>query len=118
MSDELSIYAGMLFEKGGATVMVNEAISVDVSGDDATQTTQNIGTTEETLNFPGEIATAGYLFIKNLDSTNYVEFGVTTGVYTVKCKAGEIALFRSTGTTIYAKANTAAVNVQVTFIED
>jgi len=118
MSNELSVYAGLIFNKNGASVIANESVSVSITGSNMVKDTQEIGTTEETLELPSDMSSAGFLLIKNLDDTNYVDIGVTTGVYTVRIKAGEIALFRPTSTTIYAKADTAAVSIQKTFIED
>lgn len=81
-----------------------------------TQTTQGgptpgyvtIGTTEESYSF-GELATLGWIAFKNLDTTNYVEWGFSTGVYGGKIMPGEEGTFRlKPGTTMYFKANTAA----------
>jgi hypothetical protein len=69
--------------------------------------TQLIGTSEEVL-IKGEITTIGMVRVKNLDATNYVQFGSATTVYCPKVKAGEWAVFRIDATNCYAKSNTAA----------
>lgn len=79
---------------------------------------QNIGTTEESLS-AGDLTTKGWLFIRNLDATNYVQLGFSTGVYGCRLEAGEPATFRTEpAATIYLKANTAACNVQYLWLED
>lgn len=90
------------------------------TGTDFVKGTQSIGTTAELIG-KGEITTAGFLVVKNLDATNYVEiaaatFATTAG--TVKLKAGEVALFRSSSATPYACANTGACIIRYLFLED
>lgn len=75
-----------------------------------------IGTSEESITFT-DIGTNGWVQLYNLDSTNYVEVGFSTGVYGIKLKAADPAEFRlNTGATLYLKANTAACRVQVMHI--
>lgn len=77
-----------------------------------------IGTTEESETF-GELSTLGWVRLKNLDITNYVEWGFSTGVYGGRLEPGEPALFRlNPGTTLYLKANTAACKVRIDALED
>jgi len=67
-----------------------------------------IGTSEESFTF-GELSTLGFLMMRNLDATNYIQWGFATGVYGGRMRAGEPAgPFRlEPGTTLYLKANTA-----------
>ena len=79
---------------------------------------QNIGTSEESLD-TGDLTTYGWLYLKNLDDTNYVQVGFSTGVYGIRLEAGEPALFRTEpAATVYLKANTAACDVQYRWLED
>lgn len=88
-----------------------------------TQTTQtlykaviSIGTTEETVTY-AELTTPGICYMKNLDATNYVQWGVATTVYTGRLLASDApACFRldNAATTLYLKANTAACKVLIT----
>ena len=117
MANELSIAIKLNFSKGGAEVKRAESISVTVTGDAFTHDVQQIGTTEEAIAQGAELGTPGYIFIKNLDSTNYLEVGSTTGVYDIKLQAGEICLYRHNSATIYGKANTSAVNIEYVLIE-
>lgn len=72
-----------------------------------------IGTTEEEVAF-SELGTKGYVMMQNLDTTNYVQWGFSTGVYGGRMKAGESAgPFRMDATSIFLKANTAACKVLI-----
>jgi len=79
----------------------------------------SIGTSEESITFT-DIATNGWAMFTNMDATNYVEWGFSTGVYGGKMKAQESAgPFRvNPGATIYLKANTGACRVRVVMYED
>lgn len=80
-----------------------------------------VGTTEETLTV-SDISTLGIVYLINLDATNYVQIGVSTGVYFCRLKpsASDIpACFRlEPGVTIYGKANTSPVKVLVGIYEN
>jgi hypothetical protein len=118
MANEIHAGVTISFSKGGAKIAKSESFYATVSGDDFSNQIQAIGTSEEALEMSSEIATLGYILIKNLDATNYVEFGIVTGVYTIKLKAGEICLFRPTTYPIYAKADTDSVTIESLVIED
>lgn len=117
MANELKITAGINFSKGGAKTNRRESISVDITGDAFSQQVQSIGTSEEEVAQGADLGTPGYVFLKNMDSTNYIEVGSTTGVYDIKLLAGEIALYRHNSATIYAKANTSACLLEYIIIE-
>lgn len=83
---------------------------------------QVIGTSEENIAVGADIATLGIATIKNLDSTNYIQWGPSSGgsmVAGIRLKAGEEFTFRmEPGTTYRAKANTAACNLLVVIYND
>lgn len=118
MANELLIEVSISFNKGGASCSRSESASLTVTGDAFSHEVQVIGTSEEQLAQGADLGTPGYMFIKNLDATNYVEVGSTTGVYDIKLKAGEIALYRHNSATVYAKANTGSCTVEYFLIED
>lgn len=118
MANELNVSISLSFSKGGAKINKSYSDAVTVTGDAFVSGILEVGTSEETLTQLNELGTPGFLLLKNLDSTNYIEFGSTTGVYDIKLKAGEIAIFRHNSATAYAKANTAACLVEYTMIED
>lgn len=72
-----------------------------------------VGTTEESVAF-AELGTLGLLVMQNLDATNFIEWGFSTGVYGGRMEPGETARFRlKPGTTLYLKADTAACKALV-----
>jgi len=116
MANEISITARLDVENGnykpGPLSFAN--VADDQAAQGAAGDVQEIGTTEETLVSTG-LTNKGWLIMRNLDDTNYVEWGFSTGVYGGKLDPGGsgIALFKTgTGTTIYMKANTGACKVQ------
>lgn len=78
-----------------------------------------IGTSEESQAF-AELTTLGWVILHNLDDTNYVQWGFSTGFYGGRMEPGEKAgPFRlEPGTTIYLKSNTAACKVYIAAFED
>lgn len=77
----------------------------------------SVGTSDETL-AKGDVATIGYIWLKNLGPTNYVEFGSDGTLYPLKLKVNEFALLRWNAAALHAKANTAACNVQYAMLSD
>lgn len=112
MANEIRVTAGIAVTNGSLKVNVPaETVQVDqTTARGGGPGTVDVGTSEETIGF-GDIV-PGYVFVKNLDDTNYVEVGFSTGVYGMRFEAGEIAVFPMNGVTIYAKANTANCSVQ------
>jgi hypothetical protein len=85
------------------------------------QNTQTVGTTYEQVTIGGDLGTAGYAVFTNLDLTNYVEIGleVSAAFQTfIKLKPGESAQLRLATSTIHARANTAAVKLEVIVYTD
>ena len=113
MASELSLVASASQTKNGATYSASYTKTVDVSGNTPVAAVQSIGTADETLSL-GEISSIGWFIAKNLDATNFIEIGHTSGTYSIKLKAGEPCSFRvgSGMTAIHAKADTAACLLQ------
>lgn len=114
----LSISASVALSGGGA-ITGSGSNSITQSGTDNIGNVQNIGTTTEALVL-GDVTTIGYLFVKNLDATNYVEFDLNTpvaGTAFAKLLPGESMLVPTRQTTIYGKANTAACDCLVVAYE-
>jgi hypothetical protein len=94
----------------GGTISIDQA---SVGG--GNPGTVTIGTSEEDISF-GDVA-PGIVAVKNLDETNYVEWGPKSGssmVLVGPIMPGEVAFFRADPTTILRmKAHTAPVNVLI-----
>jgi hypothetical protein len=121
MANEIEISVSISASKSGMTVNRAETFKVDMSGESMIHGVQNVGTSIEVLDLAeGSIGTSGWCFIKNLDSTNYIDVGragVDADEHTVKLKAGESCVFRAAGV-LYGKSNTAALNIEYIVIED
>lgn len=119
MANEITVSATLNVSKGGAVINSSTSISATMAGDNMLTNVQAIGTGAEAI-VVGDITTPGYIFVKNLDPTNYVELALDSGVSTqvfAKLMPGDVALFPAKTITMYAKANTASCNILVSFAE-
>ena len=118
MANELTLTATLKFDKSTKSVDVGKTgLQLDVAGGDHITKTQSVGTSQEAIVI-GEITTPGYIFVRNLDSTNYVEIrDGSSGADVVKVRAGGIALFELATATPFAIANTASCEIEYTIIE-
>ena len=114
----LNVQTSYSYSENNASITGSATKSVTITGAAAVKNIQNIGTSWEALDL-GEVTTPGITAGKNLDATNYVELSFDGGTTAhLKAKAGEPFLFRPTGTTIHARANTAAVNLEYFIASD
>lgn len=112
-SASLSIRNGNMIENisSGAKIIDQAAVGGPSPG------YVTIGTSEESVSL-SEISTLGWCYIQNLDATNYVRWGFSTGVYGGRILPGEFAMFRfNPGSSLFMIANTAACKCQVKAIE-
>jgi hypothetical protein len=123
MANEITIQANLSCTNGGfsfatreGSVRVNQ--SVNGGGGPGVLTI----TTSDTALSLGTYSAKGYCFIKNLDPTNYVEFGPESGgaiVKMIRLNAGEYALFRFVSAAVLrAQANTASVKCYIAVLEN
>lgn len=121
MADEIKITVKATAENGGfKSAWAFGQFSVDQAAVGAASGVQAVGTSAENI-AGGDVSTPGYLFLKNLDATNFVDIGKdNTGFVAVgRMEPGETACFRvSASTTIQLKADTASCNVQYLLLED
>ena len=74
---------------------------------------QVVGTSPEAIEIPAEVIIPTYFKLINLDSTNFITYGVQ-GNLIFKLKAGEHCFFHGIlGKSYYAQADTANVRVKV-----
>lgn len=118
MAAELQFQGSLSFSKGGALLSRTfGATYFDVSGTSGVQNVIAVGTSDETLAL-GDVATPGWLYMKNLDATNYITAGADGTLYNIKMKAGEPFFGRWNGAAIHVKANTATCNMEYLLIPD
>jgi hypothetical protein len=115
MANEITITAGIQVINGSlrdALTPGNKSVNQTALGG-PTPGYVTIGTTEEEVAF-GELSTKGWVMLQNLDATNYVQWGFSTGVYGGRMRAGESAgPFRMDATSIFLRANVAACKVLI-----
>ena len=118
MANEITSAVSVTGTKSGSTTGLGKTIQRDLSGSQLWANTQTIGTSAELIAFPGDLTTEGIteIVFYNEDSTNYVELSLDsfTNIF-AKIPAGRImSLLPPSGSpTIYARANTAAINLRM-----
>lgn len=120
MANEITITASLQLKNGNleddrklTRLQANQAAAASNGG------TQSIGFAAHEAIALGGVATAGYVYVRNLGPTNFIEIGVdATGTFhpTIKLFLNEAALFRA-GAVLYAKADTAAVKIDVLILD-
>lgn len=121
MANEITVQTSLKVTNGNAKALGLDALnqSFDQAAEGGpTPGYVSIGTLEESHSF-GELSTLGWMIMQNNDSTNYVQWGFTTGDYGGRLEPGERAVFRlEPGATLYLKANTAACKMIIYAFED
>lgn len=115
MANEISVTISASVDKGNLkSVFSPGSIFYDQTGNGGPSPGSiSVGTTEESTTFP-ELTNSGWLFMRNTDDTNYVEWGFSAGTYGGVLEPNGVACFKATSSaTLYMKANTAACIVQV-----
>jgi hypothetical protein len=116
LSTRLKVKKGSLaFDTGTVTQQAN------LSGTRFHHVVTNVGTTYQSLAIPAGIGTPGESFFKNTDATNFIEIGLevaSTFHPLVKLKPGRTARLPLSTDALFARANTAAVDLEVFVLED
>jgi hypothetical protein len=124
MADEITAAVSLAVVKSSLTAnfpLVRDTFSM--SGDSVSRNVQSIPTTAAgtALVIAAGVSTVGWAYFRNTDATNYVEIGVqVAGTFypVIKLKATEFGCCRLAVSTLYARANTAAVNLDMSIVED
>ncbi len=119
MAGELKINIEFIYSKSGVDVDWYEKSSFTVSGDQLLQNIQTIGTSEEAI-LLGDVAAGGYVMMKNLDDTNFVEIRQGTGKDDlIRLEPSDVTVFRLTddATAPYAIADTGDCDVRYIVID-
>lgn len=121
MANEITLSTNLQLTNGGTKAGRNVSKRISQSTARHSGNVQNIGTTQEAVVVASDIATPGFASFVNLDATNYLEIGlvVSATFYPLaKLEPGEPAVFRLATGTFYAKANTAACDLEVLILAD
>ena len=121
MANELKMNIGVTYANGAMSDSVSTSFSVNQSTLAFQGDVISVGTSEQDL-VTSNITTLGWLYMKNLDPANYVQWGPKSSGAMVpvgKLEAGESAMLRlAPGITFRWAANTAAVKVLVKLYDD
>lgn len=121
MAEEISSTIGLTVTKSNLKLSKPTATKkITLTGDEYHDTTQDVGTTYEALSV-GDLDNAGVAQFTNLDATNFVEIGVEVAAAfygVIKVMPGETWQVRLSSLTLFARANTAAVKLGVTILEN
>lgn len=106
MAGEISLRVNFSVDKNESELTRVHNLTLDLLGNEYEQKVISIGTTQEAVNLDsaGDI---GLVMVKNLDGTNFITMGTTTGQLGVVVYPGEVALFRSETGALFMKADTA-----------
>lgn len=115
MSQELRISGSFRYTKGDVDIQKSFPTDyVDVAGGNPIENVQAVGTSYEAMLF-GDVGTPGWLFIRNIDDTNYVSLSVDGVTEFARLNPGEPWMSLRLGpgvTTPQLKANTLACKVE------
>lgn len=121
MANELTLSVEFAYAKGVVSKEVKVAnLRVTVTGTKLVDQVQNIGTSEEAIDI-GDVSPGGYMFARNLDSTNFISIRQATAASDlVRLDPGECALFRldDDATAPFAIADTAACDLEFILLSD
>ena len=120
MANEIQTRPYLKCTNGNASITIQTPqLSFDQTASGFYHQVASIGTSEESIGTFGDVATEGWIYMRNIDATNYVQWGVATTVYAGRLEAGEVAMFRAEpGLTLFLKANTTACKVEILCLED
>jgi len=116
MANEIKMSASLAISTTNFTEQFSPGtINADLASQVGAGGVQAIATSDtEVVN--GSTTDGGVYYVRNLDETNYVEvgskFGTGTAYYFLKLLPGEFSIGRLSESDIWAKANTATVNLQ------
>ena len=115
MADEISMSATLAISATNFKESFQPGnITIDLASTAGAGGTQTIGTSYEQVT-KGDTAAGGVFFFRNVDETNYVEVGVEVSSAfhaLIKLLPGEFSVGRLATADVFAKANTASVNLQ------
>jgi hypothetical protein len=121
VSNELTLSVTMTYKSGKIDRSVSVAnLSRDVSGAVMAHVIQNVGSSEEALDLSG-VAAGGYVFMRNLDATNFISVRQATSASDlIRLDPGDVALFRldDDATAPFVIADTAACDLEFWLLSD
>lgn len=103
MANEISFSGSLKFVKGTKSGSLSGSGKATQVGDDYVQGTQDVGTVEEVL-VKNDIGTIGWVACENMDTNDDIQFGATTGVYSITLPPGKFFCCPWATVNVYAKS--------------
>lgn len=120
MANEITLNGTLSISKSGFSGGGSTNLTITQAGNNNIAAVQTIPTSSTTIAISG-ITTPGYLYVKNMDATNFISVGTISpcvaNTAQVTLKAGECALIPTRIAAWYALADTASVDLLVVFFE-
>lgn len=120
MAGTLNVTLQLVGANAGLTLSANPVNAITLAGNDLQGNVQNIGTSSEQIVLT-DIGTAGFVFLKNIDATNFISISIVNpavaGTSFAKLLPGEWCFVPTPQTAIYAIADTGACDLQILYFE-
>jgi len=122
MANELTVTVSIASTKANATFNSGSKTGqLDLTGADYTDKTVSVTSAAggEQLDFDDVTGTPAFIYIKNLDATNFIEIARETGFTNkyMQVEAGMPVVFSPDDATIWVRADTADVNIHLIAVE-
>lgn len=121
MANEITIGVRLKALKGNLSVERRvDNVTADLAGSRYSANIQTVGTTKEQVVVGADVATPGWAYFRNHDSTHFVDIGVVvSGTFypLLRLLPGENQVVRLATLTFYAQADTAAVDLESFVLE-
>lgn len=122
MPNEIRATIDLKATKGNLSLKKRVAMTIDMAGGSYTSKVKSIGTTHELLDIGSDVATAGMTVLQNHDATNFVEIGIEESgslafIPLLALPPGEAQLVRLASKLVWARADTAAVPLEIIVLE-
>lgn len=113
MAQEINLSFAVTVLANGVAAGASHAQLADHAGVALLKNVQNIGTSAELL-VVGDVSPVKKVYVRNMDTANYVEIALDSGMTNklAKLEAGDCMWLPVSTGTLYLRANTAAVNVE------
>ena len=128
MADEIKIKPFVTLTLGGVAILSYKPSQTKINQTNGRfyNAVHDIGTSEESVTSFGDVATPGLVYLLNMDSTNYVEWGFATTDYGGHLTANDgsatkgcpfVQFYGLSGMELFLKANTATCKVQIVVMD-
>lgn len=116
MANSLSIQGQVVFQAPAGSQTVNEffnlAASTTPAGTTLNKQVFSATSSPASVTFSG-VTTLGVIFLRNLDSTNTVTYGINSAGQSGSLQPGEVGIWRPNGNTMFAGTTSGVASLQI-----